>query len=172
LPFGKSVAFTKMAWETVSGYPEWATHCEDVLYDLALKQAGMRFTFVDNALVHFQPRSDLVQFARQYYFYARGDAGCWAVASDMRSVTPSMYGLLVLASLGGWAWLLLAIGMVAYSRMPWVRLWRRFGEGVNGLQIVAAMGLVPWLRVVGDVAKMVRVHCGMGAYLPQSDHPQ
>ena len=62
---------------------------------------------------------------------------------------------LALVSLGGWGWLLLAIGMIAYSRMPWVRLWRRYGEGVNGWQTVAAMGLVPWLRVVGDVAKMV-----------------
>ncbi len=155
LPFGKSVAFTKVAWETVSGYPEWATHCEDVLYDLALKQAGMRFVFVENALVHFQPRSDLWQFARQYYFYARGDAvaGLWPRRHAIRYAV--YLWALALASLGGWAWLLLAIGMIAYSRMPWVRLWRRYGEGVNGWQTVAAMGLVPWLRVVGDVAKMV-----------------
>ena len=155
LPFGKSVAFTKVAWETVSGYPEWATHCEDVLYDLALKQAGMRFVFVENALVHFQPRSDVWQFARQYYFYARGDAvaGLWPRRHAIRYAV--YLWALALASLGGWAWLLLAIGMIAYSRMPWVRLWRRYGEGVNGWQTVAAMGLVPWLRVVGDVAKMV-----------------
>ena len=155
LPFGKSVAFTKVAWETVSGYPEWATHCEDVLYDLALKQAGMRFVFVENALVHFQPRSDVWQFARQYYFYARGDAvaGLWPRRHAIRYAV--YLWALALASLGGWAWLLLAIGMIAYSRMPWVRLGRRFGEGVNGWQTVAAMGLVPWLRVVGDVAKMV-----------------
>jgi len=155
LPFGKSVAFTKTAWEAVSGYPEWATHCEDVLYDLALKQAGMRFVFVENALVHFQPRSDLWQFARQYYFYARGDAvaGLWPRRHAIRYAV--YLWALVLASIGGWSWLVLAIGMIAYSRMPWMRLWRRFGEGVNGWQIVAAMGLVPWLRVVGDVAKMV-----------------
>ncbi|MCX6015971.1 MAG: glycosyltransferase [Chloroflexales bacterium] len=155
LPFGKSVAFTKFAWERVSGYPEWATHCEDVLYDLALQNAGMRFVFVENAIVHFQPRANLRQFARQYYLYARGDAvaGLWPRRHAIRYAVYG--GALVLASLGGLAWLLLAICIGGYCLMPCVRLWRRFGEGVNGWQTVAAMGLVPWLRVVGDVAKMV-----------------
>lgn len=153
LPFGKSVAFFKSAWDAVGGYPEWSTHCEDVLYDLALQRAGKRFAFAGDAVVHFQPRSTLVQFARQYYFYARGDAvaGLWPRRHALR------YGVyvwgLVCLMLGGW-WLL-AAGMLAYCYRPWVRLWRRFHEGVNGWQIVLAMVLVPLLRVVGDGAKMV-----------------
>jgi hypothetical protein len=84
--------------------------------------------------------------------------------SGMRSVTPSMYGALVLASLGGWAWLLLAIGMVAYSRMPWVRLWRRFRGRCQRLANRGSHGACAVAPRRGDVAKMVRAHCGMGAY--------
>lgn len=155
LPFGKSVAFRKSAWERVGGYPEWATHCEDVLYDLALKRAGMRMAFVGDALVHFQPRSTLQQFARQYYLYARGDAvaGLWPRRHAIRYAV-YLWGLVCML-VGGWWWVVVVAGLLAYCRMPWVRLWRRFHEGVNGWQIVLAMALVPLLRVVGDGAKMV-----------------
>ncbi|HJZ47406.1 MAG TPA: glycosyltransferase, partial [Roseiflexaceae bacterium] len=73
LPFGKSVAFRKSAWTRVGGYPEWASHCEDILFDLALRRDGVRFAFVPDALVLFRPRSSLQTFARQYFLYARGD---------------------------------------------------------------------------------------------------
>jgi len=93
------------------------------------------------------------QFARQYYFYARGDAvaGLWPKRHAVR------YGVYVgaLVCLGLGAWWLLVAGMLAYSYRPWIRLWHRFHEGVNGWQIVLAMVLAPLLRVVGDCAKMV-----------------
>ncbi len=73
LPFGKSVAFRKDAWAAVGGYPEWASHCEDLLFAMALKRAGMRFAFAPDALVRFRPRSSFRDFARQYFLYARGD---------------------------------------------------------------------------------------------------
>jgi len=67
LPFGQSVAFRKAAWARVGGYPEWANHCEDILFDLALRRDGARFAFVPEALVLFQPRSSFRAFARQYF---------------------------------------------------------------------------------------------------------
>src|SRR5215475_6463473 len=67
LPFGQSVAFRKRAWARVGGYPEWASHCEDILFDLALRRSGARFAFVPNALVYFRPRSSFRAFARQYF---------------------------------------------------------------------------------------------------------
>lgn len=155
LPFGKSVAFRKTAWEQVGGYPEWASHCEDILFDMALKHAGMRFAFAGDALVYFRPRSTLQQFVRQYYLYARGDAVAelWPRRHALRYAV-YVWGLGCLL-LGGWWWAILAMGMIAYCVRPWIRLWRRFHEGVNGWQIVLAMILVPLLRVVGDGAKMV-----------------
>lgn len=155
LAFGKSVAFFKHVWEAIDGYPEWATHCEDVLFDLAVKQHDFRTTMVPDALVYFRPRGDFTQLARQYFFYARGDAvaGLWPRRHAIRYMV-YVWGLLLLL-IGGWGHWLLMLGVIAYGQRPWQRLLRRYQDGVNGWQCVAAAGLVPWIRLVGDCAKMV-----------------
>ncbi|MEY3989856.1 MAG: hypothetical protein RI985_937 [Chloroflexota bacterium] len=155
MPFGKSVAFRKAVWEQVDGYPEWASHCEDLLFDFALKNIGARFIFVPGAIVHFRPRSTIKQFYRQYVLYARGDAvgGLWLKRHLLRYAV-YLFGVLLLLA-GGFGWAILASGMVAYCIQPWHRLWLRHKEGVNGWQSLLAGVLVPGIRVIGDVAKMI-----------------
>ncbi len=163
LPFGKSVAFRREAWEAVGGYPEWASHCEDLLFDLALKRAGFRFAFAPEALVRFRPRSSLRAFARQYYLYARGDgvAKLWLKRHVVRYTT--YLGLLaVLGAARRWPWLLalpLAGGLV-YTRAPLRRL-RRRAAGLAPRQVAAAALLVPLIRLVGDLAKMAGYPAGL-----------
>jgi hypothetical protein len=128
----------------------------------------MRFAFVAEAIVHFQPRSTLQQFARQYFLYARGDAvaGLWPRRHALRYAV--YLWVLVCLLLGGWWVAPIVLGMGAYCARPWQRLWRRFHEGVNGWQIVLAMILVPFLRVVGDGAKMVGYVAG---WIRLAQHP-
>jgi len=38
LPSSRSVAFRKVAWQAVEGYPEWLDYCEDLVFDLRVKQ--------------------------------------------------------------------------------------------------------------------------------------
>ena len=38
-PSSRSVAFRREAWQKVGGYPEWLDYCEDLLFDLALRDA-------------------------------------------------------------------------------------------------------------------------------------
>jgi glycosyltransferase involved in cell wall biosynthesis len=160
MPFGQSVAFRKSVWDAVDGYPEWASHCEDLLYDQAMQKTGARFAFAGSALVHFRPRSSLLQVFRQYYNYARGDAvaGLWPRRHMVR------YGVYVagacLALVGGWAWLLIACGVLGYCRTPWMRVVRRHHERYRVAQSLLAAGLVPVVRLVGDVAKMIGYPAG------------
>ena len=128
LPFGKSVAFRKDAWARVGGYPEWASHCEDILFDLSLRRAGMRSSFVPDALVLFQPRGSLRAFARQYFLYAQGDgvANLWSRRHVIRYAMYLYAGALLLGARRR-PWLLapiLAAGL-AYSRAPLRRLHAR-----------------------------------------------
>jgi glycosyltransferase involved in cell wall biosynthesis len=170
LPFGKSVAFRKDAWERVGGYPEWASHCEDLLFDLALQRAGCRFAFAPDALVYFRPRSSLPAFARQYYFYARGDgiADLWFHRHAIRYVTYIGAGLLFGAAISRRmmgrqrAWLLVTIflGALAYARMPLRRLHAR-APGLVTRELATAAVLIPVIRLVGDVAKMVGYPVGV-----------
>lgn len=163
LPFGKSVAFRKAAWERVGGYPEWASHCEDILFDQALRRAGYRFAFAPEALVLFRPRSSLRAFARQYFLYARGDglASLWPRRHAIRYVT-YLLGALIVAAARRRPVLLGALlpGALAYTRVPLRRL-RRRAPGLTHGELAAAMALIPLIRLVGDLAKMAGYPVGV-----------
>jgi cellulose synthase/poly-beta-1,6-N-acetylglucosamine synthase-like glycosyltransferase len=163
LPFGKSVAFRKDVWEQVGGYPEWASHCEDLLFALALQRAGYRFAFAPDALVYFRPRSSLRDFARQYFLYARGDgvADLWRRRHILRYVTYTSAGALLGASRRRpWLLALLGLGVYAYTRAPLRRL-RARAPALAPNDLVATVALIPVIRLVGDVAKMVGYPVGV-----------
>lgn len=167
LPFGKSMAFRKAVWEAVGGFPEWASHCEDVVFDQAVEHAGYRREFAPHALVLFRPRESFRAFARQYYFYARGDgvAGLWAVRHAIRYGT---YATVLLLLALAWrsavarvpALLLLLAGVAAYTRAPYRRLWPRT-TSLSLYERVHVLALVPLIRLVGDCAKMVGYPVGL-----------
>jgi cellulose synthase/poly-beta-1,6-N-acetylglucosamine synthase-like glycosyltransferase len=73
LPSSRSIAFKKIAWEEVGGYPEWLDTAEDTLFDLNLKKAGKRFYLEKNAIVYWKVREDLGKIFRQFFNYAKGD---------------------------------------------------------------------------------------------------
>jgi glycosyltransferase involved in cell wall biosynthesis len=163
LPFGKSVAFRKDAWARAGGYPEWASHCEDILFDLALRRDGARMAFAPDALVLFRPRGSLRTFARQYFLYARGDgvANLWPRRYAIRYVT---YGAAAALLLGArrrpWLLALALAGGLAYSRAPLRRL-RARAPALSPRELLAAAALIPAIRMVGDLAKMLGYPTGV-----------
>ncbi|MBX0329933.1 glycosyltransferase, partial [Oscillochloris sp. ZM17-4] len=167
LPFGKSMAFRRELWARVGGFPEWASHCEDLLFDFAAERAGCRRAFAPDAVVRFRPRPSLRAFARQYFLYARGDgaAGLW----------PRRHLARYLAYLGllGTLWAMAArprarlpgaamigLGAAGYTRGPYRRLWGRLA-GRGPAERAYALALVPAIRLVGDVAKMAGYPAGL-----------
>lgn len=176
LPTSRSVAFRKAAWEAVGGYPEWLDYCEDLIFDLRMKQWISRqhdssIPFVPDAVVDFRPRGSLRSFYKQYYLYARGDgkADLWRKRHAVRYLTylvalPVVFllGLLIHPLL----WLLVLPGGYVYLRQPY----RRLGKLVDSRQQTDTRNLnkrysldetaylivmVLVIRVVGDVAKMI-----------------
>ena len=89
LPSSRSIAFRKSAACAIGLYPEWLDFCEDLVFDLRLREAGGPFAFAPEALVYFRPRRGLRQFFRQYYLYARGDgkANLWVKRHLIRYLT-------------------------------------------------------------------------------------
>lgn len=178
IPSSRSIAFTREAWARVGGYPEWLDYCEDVVFDLALRRAGLRFAWVPEAVVYFRPRSTLAAYLRQYYLYARGDgkANLWPRRHLIRYLT-YLTSPLVFAA-GFWynpAWLALVVGASLYLYRPYRRLARALRhEAIRGkaghhastttslgpgpahpAPWLPAMLLVPFLRLAGDLAKMI-----------------
>ncbi|MBL8164447.1 MAG: glycosyltransferase [Anaerolineae bacterium] len=163
LPSSRSVAFRKPVWERVGGYPEWLDYCEDLIFDLRLKQVASPFAFAPNAAVEFRPRGSLRSFFKQYYLYARGDgkADLWRKRHAIRYLT-YLVALPLLLLLGAAVhpllWLLLIPGAFIYLRQPYRRLrtlLRREQQRHTPAQIAYLVALVPVIRVVGDVAKML-----------------
>jgi hypothetical protein len=158
LPSSRSVAFTREAWRTVGGYPEWAAYCEDLVFDMALVAAGRRIRLARGALVHFAPRDSLRSYWRQYRNYAMGD-GQTGILAKRHLVRYATYLGLVPAL----AWLSLhypvaligyVVGGLVYLRRPLRRL-PRLTAGWPWRDRIRAALWIPVLRVWGDLAKMV-----------------
>lgn len=162
LPSSRSVAFRKASADFIGGYPEWLDFCEDLIFDLRLQQTTQPFVFAPDALVYFRPRSSLRKFYKQYYLYARGDgkANLWLKRHIIRYITygivfPTvlLLGLLVHPLLWG-AYL---VGGALYLHQPYRRLPHVMQSAPH--QSVWAwlycLLMIPMIRIVGDVAKMV-----------------
>jgi glycosyltransferase involved in cell wall biosynthesis len=160
LPSSRSVLFRRAAWAAVGGYPEWLDYCEDLVFDLELHRAGQRFAFAPRAVAWFRPRGSLGAFFRQYYRYARGDgkANLFAGRHLIRYLT---YGLAAGLELRrGWGLSVLVLGACIYTRRPYVRLWPHL-HARSPAEAVYALSLVPIIRAVGDVAKMLGYPVGV-----------
>jgi glycosyltransferase involved in cell wall biosynthesis len=169
LPSSRSFAFRKSAWQAVGGYPEWLDYCEDLIFDLKLQEKFGRCAFAPEAIVHFRPRGSLRAFFKQYYRYARGDgkADLFLKRHLVRYATYLVaLPVLLIGMLAGSpalklaAALLLLAGIGAYTRTPYRRL-QRLWQGLPALERMKAIALVPIIRVVGDVAKMIGYPVGV-----------
>ena len=164
LPSSRSVAFFKHAAEAVGGYPEWLDYCEDLIFDLRLRERFAPFAFAPGALVYFRPRGSLRSFFRQYYLYARGDgkADLWRLRHLIRYLT-YLVAVPVIGVLG-WRrrcwWALYLISIPSMFITPWRRLpplWQGYGP----LDRLKSILWVPLIRLVGDAAKMVGYPVGL-----------
>lgn len=165
LPSSRSVLFRRSVWERVAGYPEWLDYCEDLVFDLSMKDAGAQFLFAPQAVVSWDARPSVTAYAKQYYRYARGDgkAHLWPKRHAVRYGAYAL-GLALLAadrSAKGSAPLRLALlaGGGAYTEKYAHRVFARRHE--LGPSWPASLALVPVLMVVGDVAKMAGYPVGL-----------
>jgi glycosyltransferase involved in cell wall biosynthesis len=159
LPSSRSVAFRKGAWERAGRYPPWLDYCEDLIFDLRLRDLYGPFPFAPEAVAYFHPRSDLGAFFVQYYRYARGDgkANLWPKRHALRYFV-YLFAAPVLLILGLWRerlWLsLLVLGFAAYLWRPYGRL-RTMMASLSPVERIKAVLWVPVIRITGDVAKMI-----------------
>jgi len=162
LPSSRSVAFRREAWEKSGGYPEWLDYCEDLVFDIRLRDLGFRFAFAPGAKVYFRPRSNLRAFFVQYYRYARGDgkADLWRKRHAIRYFAYILGPTLFLWALkrretapGKLELVLILLAAGAYCRRPYARLLPLLA-GLSLSSKLQALSLVPLIRVTGDIAKM------------------
>lgn len=160
LPSSRSLLLTRKAIADVGGYPEWLDYCEDLVFDLALKDGGKDFAFAGDAIARWSARPSWKAYAKQYYRYARGDgkADLWRRRHALR------YGAYA-AGVAGAATrrtdiaALLAVGFGAYCSRYVRRAWVR--RPVDARRTAQSLVAVPVVVVIGDVAKMVGYPVGV-----------
>jgi GT2 family glycosyltransferase len=76
LPFGMgcSLGFRREAFESIGGFREDATYCEDVDICWRAQLAGYSIQFVPDAVVHYRPRSSAREMYRQHRNFGRARA--------------------------------------------------------------------------------------------------
>ena len=132
---------------------------------MALRDKYGQFPLVDTAVAYFRPRGSLRAFYRQYYRYARGDgkADLWRKRHAIRYITYLVGLPFILWAIWRektWGWLLLIVGLSAYSGRPAQRVWENTW-GWRPPARVRALALIPIIRLVGDVAKMIGYPVGL-----------
>lgn len=165
LPSSRSIAFRKEVWRRAGGYPEWLDYCEDLIFDINIRNdASLRVAFEPRAVVRFRPRSSLTAFFRQYYRYARGDgkADLWRKRHALRyaAYLHLLATLICLLAPGAarrkkavaYFSLTSLLGGLAYVRQPT----RRLGPGAS----LRMLALLPLIRLTGDLAKMAGYPAG------------
>ncbi|GAB3163890.1 glycosyltransferase [Myceligenerans halotolerans] len=161
LPSSRSLLVTRDAWRAAGGYPEWLDYCEDLVFDLAMKRAGLRFAFAPEAVARWAARDTWRAYAKQYYRYARGDgkSGLWPRRHALR------YGAYAIGAAGMFAPFpavlrpLLALGFLGYCAKFFRRAWRRRPPGA--LATLRFLAAVPAVVVTGDLAKMAGYPAGL-----------
>ena len=165
LPSSRSVAFTKTAWQAVGGYPEWLDYCEDLIFDFALRDKFGAFAFAPEAIAYFKPRASIKSFFKQYYLYARGDgkANLWLKRHLIRYAT-YLIALPVITWLTARVHplfaLLYVIGAVVYLKQPYQHV-QTMRHTLDRAGQIKALGWIPVIRVVGDLAKMIGYPVGV-----------
>jgi hypothetical protein len=132
---------------------------------LALRQQYGVFPWAETAVAYFRPRPSLRAFFWQYYRYARGDgkANLWPKRHAIRYVTylvglPTIFWLIWREKI--WGWLLFLAGLITYCQRPAQRLWVSTW-GWRPPSRLRAFALIPIIRAIGDIAKMLGYPFGL-----------
>lgn len=88
LPSSRSIAFKRKAWKEVGGYPEYLETAEDLVFAKKLWNSGRRCITVPSAIVYWAQKKTLLQAAKQFFRYAKGDGK----ALYIRYQTPLLFG--------------------------------------------------------------------------------
>lgn len=107
-PSSRSIAFTKAIWLKTKGYPEWLYAAEDTLFNIRMRQLGAKFSFAEQALVKWRPRTTWRSVGKQFFNYARGN-GRIGFAKQGYVANLKYHGMIILPLLAGFLtpWLML-----------------------------------------------------------------
>jgi glycosyltransferase involved in cell wall biosynthesis len=152
LPASRSMAIRKKTWQEAGGFPEEFFDNEDYVFAKKLKERGARIVFCPKAIVNWLPRTNLKDFFKMIYRFARGDAQAGLRYPKMATVFARyLIGLICLiwAPLGYWL-----IGLFGYLA------WAIF-KNCRYVRHPLAFFYLPLLQVTADFGVMAGTVSGI-----------
>jgi glycosyltransferase involved in cell wall biosynthesis len=163
---GRSMAFSKRAWEAAGGFPEDLYAGEDVAFSQAIVAAGFEARLVPEAAVRWRPRRTWSSNARMYRSYARGNV---RVEGDFKRhlirLATWAGGPLLLLRGGPPGRLLALLGAAAYVSLP-LRRARRTGIPVS------QWWRIPFAIALKDLSQLAGAAQGLGDRLRGVGQPR
>lgn len=166
---GRSMAFSRRAWEETGGFHEHVHAGEDWAFSAEAVSRGFAAILAEEATVRWRPRGTWIENARMFAIYARGDVRTPGRTRHLTRLLAWIGGPL-LATRGGWPGrALVAAGALAYVWLP-LRRARREGLPARG------WWRIPALVALKDIAQLGGAALGLldaARGIPQpSPHPR
>jgi glycosyltransferase involved in cell wall biosynthesis len=115
---GRSMAFSRAAWEAAGGFREHVYAGEDLAFSAAAIELGFRPTLVEEATVRWRPRATWVATARMFAIYTRGDIRTKGRSRHLVRLAAWTVGPWLFVKGGRPGRLLVASGAMAYLWLP------------------------------------------------------
>ena len=115
---GRSMAFSRAAWEAAGGFPEHVYAGEDLAFSAAAIELGFRATLVEEASVRWRPRATWAANARMFAIYTRGDIRTKGRARHLVRLAAWSAGPWLFLKGGPAGRLLVVAGATAYVWLP------------------------------------------------------
>lgn len=146
LPSTRSMLLAKTTWKKIGGFREDLNYSEDYEFALRLKKNHVPIIVAQNALVNWQPRTNLLEFFMMIYNFAQGDikAGIFRYKVILVFLR-YFFGLMILAFIPHYYFLTVMIMLMLYS------LW---AIQKNQRYVNKGWFYLPILQITADLAVM------------------
>jgi len=145
---GRSMAFSRAAWEAAGGFPEHVYAGEDLAFSAAAIELGFRATLVEDASVRWRPRATWMANARMFATYTRGDVRTKGRMRHLVRLAAWTAGPWLFLRGGLAGRLLVVVGGTAYLWLP-MRRARRSLAPTEWLRVPALVALKDLSQLAG-----------------------
>lgn len=159
LPTGRSMAFTRQAWQDAGGFPESLATAEDVGFGQTIVAGGGRAVLATEAVVRWDQRPTVAGTATMFFRYGVGDGESrhrGLVARNLARLVAYTAGTAALAGRRRSLRALATAGAAFYLSVPMARAVRRRSGATTVALIPAALALKDLTKIAGCLVGLRR----------------
>ena len=164
------MAFSRAAWTAAGGFAEHVYAGEDLAFSAAAIELGFRPTLVEEALVRWRPRGSVIENARMFATYTRGDIRTKGRSRHLARLIAWVGAPIVFAKGGQLGRGLTALGAFGYVWLPLRRARRAGISARHWWRIPALVALKDVSQLFGAAVGLADALLGIPQPAPTARH--